>query len=185
MKVYLDMDGVICDFVKGLHNVLDLPYDKKDYPYKLGDYDIFSEIERISGIPKVKQYKVLQDIDFWENIDKTPETDRLMNILENQIMKDNVFILSTVPSSWSYAATGKYKWVSKNLKGYTPRIILSPLSKSFFAREDIMLIDDSDENYKKYTELGYKAYLVPRHWNSRYHEVDKDWVKELSDLLII
>jgi len=184
MKVYLDMDGVICDFVKGLHTSLNIPYNEIDYPYELGNYDIFGEIERVRGIPKGKQYKTLHDIKFWENIEKTFEADRLVKLLEDIISKENIFILTTVPPSWSYAATGKYKWITKNLKGYTSKLIISPLSKSFFGREDILLIDDADENYKEYTASGFSSYLVPRPWNSRYNETNKDWIKEISDLLM-
>ena len=68
--VYLDMDGVLVNFLSGLHKALDVPYDINNYPYEKGKWNMLTDIRGFGDIPATfEQCNDCCDYDFWENLE--------------------------------------------------------------------------------------------------------------------
>jgi hypothetical protein len=130
-NLFIDMDGVIVDFIKGYHD--------------------------ITGKDIAGQYHT--DAKFWEPIDKAGYN-FWINLkwtkdgkeLWNYIKKYNPDILSS-PSRQNASRIGKHDWVQREIPGY--RLILrSPENKKEFATPTSILIDDRESNITDWQKAG-------------------------------
>jgi len=165
MKVFLDMDGVIVDFLKGLHKSLDAPYSYKDYLYEKGKWNMLTDIRGFNDIPVTfEQYNGCCTDVFWRNLEWIHDGHFILNAVTEKFGANNIYLLTTpMPNLGSW--TGKARWVNKNLPYYSKRLIISTASKSLLAGSDTLLIDDKDENVDEFRAAGGRAILVPRPWN--------------------
>ena len=130
-KIYVDMDGVLVDFIKGY--------------FELTGIDISGSFR--------------DDTDFWDPIDKSGykfwiglEWKRDGKKLWSYIKKYRPIILSA-PSMKIESRIGKMDWIKKELPWY--RLILrSAENKKEFANEKSILIDDRPENIQSWIESG-------------------------------
>lgn len=151
MILFLDMDGVLDDFVKGA-NELGIVFgnDRHFIGSKKEGYD------------KIKK----KGISFWKNLDWMPSGKELfiyccINFLNIQILS------STTPSSYYECLEGKKLWCKKNLlpiaKEYDRHIKLNFVSnkkfKSKFASKNNILIDDDLENINSWKNKNAIHYL--------------------------
>jgi len=143
--IYLDMDGVIVDFIGGI-------IGKKSYPYPLGSFDIPQE-----------DY-MSKDEDWWANLEWTLDGKEIYESVKHKL----VFILTTPCNPASMF--GKMRWISKNLPEMRKRVIFTQ-HKYLFAHPRVTLIDDSSKNCTEFTEHGGKAFCIPRLWNHLYKEI--------------
>jgi hypothetical protein len=161
MICYLDMDGVLCDFVRGamtLHGVT-MPYDdvRWDFYKQLGiaDNDFWGKMDR----------------DFWANLPWTPEGYSLLRGLENFYGKENIVLLTAValPTADMNAAAiaGKLDWIYKNLPLAYNNSYFVGSKKHMLASRGKVLIDDSDKNVKAFCAAGGQTILIPRPWNAK------------------
>lgn len=85
-----------------------------------------------------------------------------MKIVERRFGPRNIVVCTSVPLD-SEAASGKLKWIQREIPEYSRRYLLGP-AKEFCAPG--LMIDDSDFNVDNFELAGGKAVLVPRPWNS-------------------
>ncbi len=164
MKIYLDMDGCIVNFNKGLHRALGLPFSYDEWPYTPGLWDYFDEVPGVSR----DEINGVCDEDFWSNLDWEGDGGDILDLLEEKFGAENIYLL-TCPMPNSNSWTGKYQWVVDHLpEGYEKRLIITRVPKWEFAGPDTILFDDNDENVNKFFEHGGEAVLIPRPWNSDY-----------------
>ncbi len=180
MICFLDLDGVLVDFIKGAHEFHKMPYSMKDYPYKLGNWDncppYNSEI--VTG-----EFWNAFDEDFWADLDWMEDGRMMLNAVEKTFDQKDICILS-VPTLCPRSASGKIKWIQKHLPQYSRQFLIGP-PKSFCAHSRAVLIDDRDKNVEYFTMYGGYSILVPRPWNSLYnaHHKSSDIVRnELKEL---
>ena len=155
MKIFLDMDGAIVDFVGGACEYYGQPHHKRNWPP--GQYDICKVLELS---PKY----------FWDNLpphffyNLLPMHDagRIVEFFDTQY----TCILSS-PAGDPQIATDKIRWLAKYFPQFVKRFLLGP-DKNFVAAPNHVLIDDSDKNVTEFRKAGGKAILVPRMWNSRH-----------------
>lgn len=179
MKILIDMDGVVADFVGGILNRLG-----KKSPYtdasKLGDkgWDIVKLLEIEPSV-----FWDACDANFWLTLDKTPEADRIIEECYNH--SDELCFL-TSPCRTPGCMDAKVAWADWHFPGIP--ILLSRAvkgglpPKSFVASPLNYLIDDNSDNVDSFVNSGGQAFLLPRPWN-RCHESQTDIVGQLAHSL--
>ena len=172
--VYLDLDGVLVDFVSGINKCMGISentvasirnwWEKYDIPFE-----------------QVNSYCT---IDFWQNLAWLSNGKEILSAVLDKFSQPNIFLLTTpMPNSGSW--TGKFKWVQKHLPLFTKQLIITMAPKALFAGSDILLIDDYDKNIEEFITAGGKGCLVPRSSNkfhfctNRTVEVVKEFLEDL------
>ena len=153
MIIYLDLDGVIINWVKGIFNWFEIPYD----PSKVTHWDSMYEI---TNTTKQGFWTKIKFSAFWENLDFYPDS----RLFIDRIKKYGEVILLSSPA---YGCAGyRQNWIEKNLPEFfnNGHYILTP-SKWTCAHKNTILIDDSDENYQKFIQNGGNAIIYPQPWN--------------------
>lgn len=151
MKVFLDLDGIIRDFVQGV-------IDKFRLNITHHDIDRWHYFEEELNIP---DFWELLDDDFWANLPKTPFADRVLKI----VYPYNTVILTSPTYN---SAGGTQKWIRKNLPEYfdQKRYLIGP-AKWACAERNSLLIDDYERNANDFLYAGGNSILFPAPWNSK------------------
>ena len=151
---YLDLDGVLVDFIRGALRV-----HNKELPIEDVRWDFHEQV----GIPNNEFWEPM-GFDFWANLDWMGEGQDLLRGIEG-LFGESVVLL-TSPCLTVGSVEGKVDWVKRNIPGYQRRLFVGP-AKHLLASHCKVLVDDHDVNVDKFREHGGKAILVPRPWNSR------------------
>lgn len=171
MKILLDLDGVIVDFITGAfeaHGITHL--EQKDVRYW--------DIKKLLGMGS-EQFWGEFDEDFWVGLKMYDWADEVFELLGEY----DVCLLTS--PGWR-GAGGKQQWIRKNLPGYfkNNRYLIGP-AKEFCASKDTVLIDDYEGNCNKFEFAGGHAILFPQYWNGCRHLIDMrmDYIAEkLEDI---
>jgi 5'(3')-deoxyribonucleotidase len=164
-KCFLDMDGVIADFMGSLcraHGRLNPYADAK----ALGCWDT----EKLWGITEFEFWRPIVDhsLEFWETIEKTPEADELVKLACLEFGTENVAIL-TAPSKDHGSVPGKRNWIERHYPCFSKRMIFTTAkAKCFVAGPGKFLLDDKDSNVDEFDDHGGVGILVPRPWNAEH-----------------
>lgn len=164
--VYVDLDGVLADFVKDALKLHGIEYEGKEPNlFNIVDNKGVFDLENALGLTKNEFWKPINDLseNFWSNLKKTTESDRIMEEIEAKFPKEKIFFL-TSPCKDPGCYKGKMQWVEKYYPDYCRRTILTP-HKYLLAQSDRLLIDDADHNVEKFKDYGGKTLLIPRSWN--------------------
>lgn len=157
-KIYLDMDGVLCDFVKQFADLT-------------GEGD-FNEYADKNGWPQTWNLIEEYGVEFWKDMEWTKDGKELWNFLKRF---DNIEILTGSPmyKVGEYAKEGKEIWLKKNIGNLKVNHIAGRLKYKYAKNKDI-LIDDSERNCKLWEEAGGIAIL---------HKNAYDTIKKLKEIL--
>lgn len=147
--IYLDMDGVICDFVKGALALHRLPTSLADTM----QWDMPKHI----GVDET-EFWLPFGFEFWRDLPETPE----FHAIVSRVRCKNYCILTTPPPvHCEEAIEGKREWLGKrgifNAK-FAHR-------KYMLMRPGDILIDDANHNIDAAIKHGFDARLLPRPWN--------------------
>jgi len=159
MKVFLDLDGVLVDFLSGLHKALKAPYSYDDYRYTKGKWDMFEEIP--ATFDKCNDCCCTV---FWMSLKLMHDANKILDLVRCNFPDESIYLLTTPMlnmGSWR----GKAEWVEKHLPKFSKRLIITTTTKSLLAGPDSLLIDDRDQNVEEFRAAGGKTILVPRPWN--------------------
>ena len=104
---------------------------------------------------------------FWAYLPWTKDGHQILDLVERSFGKENVFI-ATCPTKSPASASGKMRWIQKNMPDYARRFIIGP-PKWLCADKDTVLIDDALHNVGQFRDAGGRGILVPRLWNPRYN----------------
>jgi 5'(3')-deoxyribonucleotidase len=138
MKVYLDMDGVIADFIgKMIEN----------YP---------NETEAsFRKIPDDKFWPMVMAIDdFWHDLPLMPDAKNMFKFLYHNY---DLEILSSPSKHDSRSLLGKHYWLNKHFsktKYSYERNFVRAKNKKDFADSNSILIDDLEKNIKEFKSAG-------------------------------
>jgi hypothetical protein len=162
-KCFLDMDGVLSDFVGGAAKAHGLPNPYLD-PKSNGIYST----EKLWGMTSQQFWAPTNSVEFWVGLERTSEADQIVRLVCDTFKPENVAIL-TAPSLFLSCAGAKRLWIEKNYPIFQHRIILaSAATKQFIAGANKMLIDDRDSNCEEWENANGDAILLPRPWNQLY-----------------
>lgn len=173
--IYLDLDGVLSNFVEAA-----LKKHQMGYNVLLpGQYAMWEGM----GISQAMFWDKCKGNFFWEELGWMPDGHAILDAVRQT--KRPFWLLSS-PSDDPGSCSGKYAWVAKHLPELRRRLILCP-DKRAVARPGALLLDDSDSNIEKWcfpnhpqsAEGGGSGLLVPRNWNSlhRYQNAALDYVQ--------
>ena len=174
ITVFLDMDGVLVDFVGGALDLfgsdLDIADARWNFPGQIG----------FTGGEDPAFWDPL-GYEFWANLEWTKEGQSLLNRLETLVGHNNIGLLSS-PCHTEGCAEGKRAWIKKHLPQYQKHLFLGS-AKHLFASRKKILVDDHDPNVENFQKYGGQSILVPRPWNSERHLTDDKGGFELNALM--
>jgi hypothetical protein len=123
LDLYLDMDGVLCNFDKAYRKITDI---------RVKDHKQFRDA--------VMNYKIFEDLEFM------PDTQELLNYVA-KIDGVNIQILTSMGTfdkpQANEAMRQKQKWLDKHNIPYPANFVHSKEEKSMYATPTSILIDDS------------------------------------------
>jgi FMN phosphatase YigB (HAD superfamily) len=131
-KIYVDLDGVLCNWEKEWHKLSDLGFD--EYRDKYGNRERWKLIED-------------QGIEFWSMMEWKEDGHKLWDYLKPFYPT----ILSS-PSRSQLSRDGKMIWTSREL-GDDVKVILER-DKHKYACPNCILIDDTVDKINKWQEAG-------------------------------
>lgn len=168
MKIFVDLDGVLIDFVTVAMRMCGAYVPENEYPENCG-WDILKATNIIrdrKGLTPISKQYFWDGLDygFWRSLKCYPGAREFVNTLESY---GEVFF-ATSPTLSSECVAGKYDWVKDHFPDYRRKLIIAT-SKHVLADEESVLIDDRDRNCSKFISAGGRAILVPRPWNILGH----------------
>lgn len=186
MKILLDMDGVLANFVGGAIKMMNkksapghaIKMTIEDWPHH--EYNV----AKIFGLSQQEFWGYLEKHDhgfsFWASLEPYPWFEELLAIVSEV---DPEYHIATSPANPN-SASGKIFWLREHIENDFRRFMIGP-DKYLMAKKSSILIDDHDDNIKKFVENGGNAILFPQPWNSNSQIKDKiSYVKQELDKII-
>lgn len=169
MRVFLDMDGVLVNFVDGaleLHGVR--PEDTGLQTTEAYNHIIphgrqgNGDLAEALSLSRNKFYGPMGE-DFWAKLRPTRWAHGLVKFVCQYFGEENVGIL-TSPILTAGCREGKTRWLREHFPQLERRFFVGT-DKAFCASPDHILIDDRDKAIKPFTDAGGFAYLWPTSCN--------------------
>ena len=164
MEVFVDMDGVLFDFVSAsiaAHGIEGFTHDDAtewDYFESWGlDLDQFWQ-----GIDR-------QGIAFWADLEPYPWFDELLSTVA---LYDHDFKICTAPSRSAHSPGGKAACLNRRVPQVGPDRYVFTAAKHLVARPGRVLIDDNPTNCNKWEAEGGAAICFPMPWSFDYAPLD-------------
>lgn len=162
--IFLDMDGVLCDWVGGVCRLLE-----RDQAALEASWTKDSSICPQLGISANEMWRKIDEAGsaFWSELDPYPWTEELWWLCS---LASQTIVLSS-PSQDPRSLAGKLEWLNKHLGGGRPfrRYLIGPAKWACASRMKI-LIDDRDKNCREFDDAGGFSVVFPRPWNFRRQE---------------
>src|SRR5258708_2072308 len=108
MKVWIDLDGVLVDFVGGAKKI----HNKENVQLPLGQW----EIAPYFGLSNNAFWKPIGR-DFWAELQFCSDAMEILGIIESTFGFENCCLLSA-PNKDVDCASGKIQWIANNLPSY-------------------------------------------------------------------
>ncbi len=149
MRVFLDMDGVLSDFIEGSLVALGEAdnYTKKD----VTKWDYYKDW----GYTTTEFWNCCRGHHFWETLPKFTWADDLVQAAREL---DPDFRVCTMPSLDKGSYTGKIDWLQNNLKIGMSRLIFMR-DKPMLSKPGRLLIDDNPKFVERWEAAGGQAIL--------------------------
>ena len=159
--IYLDMDGVLVDFVGGV--LREFGCDPKGAKNVRSWDGIPAEISRQLGrtVSDGEMWGKNEGAAFWAGLEWLPLGRELLSVCESSGLP--VVFMST-PCADPYSAAGKLIWLAKHVPDGARRYALSPC-KHHMAHRGAILIDDGPHNVDRFQAHDGLAFLWPATWN--------------------
>lgn len=164
-RIYLDLDGVAVDWVRGsfaLHGKpVPMPDVRWHVPVQMG---FASELDPAFWEP-------MENAHFWRNLDPLADGMELYRRIVERFGNESLNVLSSARCRCS--ADGKIDWLRKHMPAHVDCAVFAH-KKERVAAAHTLLIDDYGKNISRFREAGGKVLLVPRPWNDRRDECGPD-----------
>lgn len=139
--IYLDMDGVLTDFIKHYKNYFGIELSWNDHR---PDEEIFNNINKIPH--------------WWLSMPWTKNGKILLNKCQN--LCNNIKLLTTPAYSVEHCKEDKRNWVKKEIGKME---VIFSFNKEKYANKNSILIDDKKENIDKFNDAGGTGLLYDNH----------------------
>jgi 5'(3')-deoxyribonucleotidase len=151
--LFLDVDGVLANFVKAACALHDKPVESVDcwgFNKKWGitDEELWAPIHAAGA-------------EWWADLEPYPWFDELVGMVEKA---DPHFVICTTPSKSPSCLAGKLEWIHKHFGNGFRRYIMA-CDKSPLAAPGRLLIDDGDHNCEAFHKCGGDFICLPQPWN--------------------
>ncbi|MBL9085255.1 MAG: hypothetical protein JNK76_25845 [Planctomycetales bacterium] len=165
--IKLDMDGVLFDIVGAVGRLFDRPNLEAEWP--LGEYGFSTALQ----VPEAEIWARVdaEGVGFWADMPVLPWADRLVSFCFSLGMEVRI-VSDTSYGRWADA--GKRIALERHFGGRLAKSWHFTRFKADLAQSGRCLIDDSDENVRKFQAAGGQAVLVPQPWNALHFEEWRD-----------
>ena len=187
MKCFVDLDGVLADFVRAACQVH--RYEIQNRCFKTPEQFIETYPSRVwemytaIGIDRNEFYAPM-DQEFWATLPKTPEANQILEHILFCYAEKDVFFLTKPAGRAKRAAEcyfGKLQWIETHYPQFLDRTIFA-IRKEACSFPGTVLIDDSDANITAWRAEGGIGILCPRPWNSGFKRIDS-LITDLRDAI--
>ena len=169
MKCFLDMDGVLCDFISAACDIHGLDYGVIGTDYHLG-----------LGVERFWQPIHDAGSSFWADLKPMPWYKTLLSVVDSCF--DHWCVLSCPSKMVHDCCRGKHEWLERHgVVGSGPPVF--DCDKGKYATCDSVLIDDDQRKCLAFTEAGGIAVWWPSSWNDNNEPLDNVLaeIRRLSD----
>ena len=178
--IFLDLDGVCCDFVSRTINILDKSEDEYLEWLKNSDDHPYDVLNSYIGMDTSGFWDWIYDQGhkYWEGM---PVFDWFEYLYEELKKISEVKFLTSAPTSPT-AHYGKALWIEKNVGRdalYDLIICPSPM-KQYMAKEGRVLIDDTAKNIEQWNGMGGSAFHFPSLQFFHRHPTDLDIIQAIQ-----
>lgn len=163
--IYLDMDGVLCDFVTPAMTVHGRPELLQPGAWPKGVYTL----EEVLGVTKSQFWEPIDNLDypFWSMLPAYPWWQTLLHV--SMARAYQVVILSKPHGPQSTA--GKHYWLTHHFGHDFDRYAFTP-HKHLLAGRGKVLIDDCEANIREWRNAGGIGLLFPQPWNNGEGDIE-------------
>ena len=151
-RIYLDLDGVIVDFVGGCHALFGKPVNPQT------SYDIHSWWDLS---PNEFWNRIAATSGFWSGLKPYQHAQEFVTLLKTFTKE---IVLVTSPTLDPQCAAEKTEWIQTYFKGNFRNYIIT--SRKELLEKDGLLIDDSNDKINKFRIYDGRAILFPQPWNA-------------------
>lgn len=161
--IYLDMDGVLVQFVEGVLRLFERPELLATWPK--GEY----RMSRVMGVPRAAMWAGIDagGAAWWANLEPYPWT----RTLAEQLGEVAEVVIVSDPSGRGSAVAGKLHWLDVHLPQLAGDYLFGP-RKELLARPGALLIDDCAAHVARFINAGGRAVLFPQPWNPAVAEMN-------------
>jgi 5'(3')-deoxyribonucleotidase len=164
--LYLDMDGVLVNFVGGVCRALGTTEEELIARHSPPvPWDLRKLFGRSFGEIEAKL-----DEGFWSNLDKYPWADELVEYVTGYFPNRVVLCTSAGRPGTSFfhqAAIGKSLWVHKHFPEFADSMVMC-CQKWHLAGGGKVLVDDSTKQVLEFASHGGTGIVFPQWWNCRW-----------------
>ena len=166
--ILLDMDGVLADFFNGvfaqfgLIETIDHIKLEQPWPYDVAQW-LVNVVPRLAPLNRISITNMCaSNPQFWCNLAIYPDARQFVTYLMDR--RYDVIVTSAPQDHKSHIQ--KLEW----LEHWFPELIHTAFidRKELMANSRHILIDDHDENCRKFEDRGGYAIVYPQPWNSAY-----------------
>jgi 5'(3')-deoxyribonucleotidase len=143
--VFIDMDGVITDFMVQLQTIH--PCNLKPDTWLKLPNEVWAQM----------------GYEFWANMPWTSDGEDILKIVHAKWSLEKVYV-ATSPCETPGCIEGKRAWIKKHLPVVSKRLVFLNCKEALGTRGNV-LIDDGDHNIEGFRAAGGSGILVPRPWN--------------------
>lgn len=173
MRIFLDLDGVLANFVRGAAPLFGREHDELVAGWPAGEYDM----TKVLGITEDEFFFEIHaaGADFWADLPPYPYAMDLVHFCRDLAP---TYIL-TRPTACGSSLAGKLRWMQRH---FGPDFIDYAITwkKELCAGPEAVLVDDHAVNCTKFADGGGTAIVFPAYNNYRHPQADRcvDVVKE-------
>lgn len=147
MKVFLDMDGVLADFVRGYREHVGICIKVMN---KMYDDNVYPDRNHV--------WEKTRDGNFWKSLPKMPEADIIIETVFSHWHENDINILTAPVRCDPSCPTQKLEWVKAhtNIKPENFNAVHRSRKKEFacVGGKPNLLIDDHEKNIAEWREAG-------------------------------
>lgn len=176
MRLFLDMDDVIVNYVHNVAKHYEIPLDEFYKRWPLGVYEIYHAIGKPDGEVWAEMREVSDE--FWSTMPEFPWSRKFYDTC----CQYGETLILTSPINSPTCLSGKLKWLYKFTGDpYFNNYIMTKM-KWTCARWNHILIDDKEANVKQFIKEGGRAVLFPSHGNHLHDRLDDPCGYALAEL---
>jgi len=181
--LYLDMDGVLCDFVTGAFKALGI-HHWETYMKQSEDLSTWA------GKSNEEIWDKIHDlgVGFWD-LPKYEHSDFLVEWLTRLTTSNNasLYILTDPGPYPEESIPGKLKWLEAYYPHISPKHVIFTSRKHLLSRRGALLIDDQLNNYNDFSRSGDGKSVWFRHpWHHDFVNMDhslNDVIRRVTSLV--
>lgn len=171
IKVFLDIDGCISNWVKGVCQACDIDLEDKDIRQTIKEKDGY--LDDYVGETTLWNSIEKGGVDFWENLELFPWSKKLYKALEE--IADEFSILSSPGKFTATACTachGKVIWLDNHFNN--KENYLFGYNKSLCASDNAILVDDRKHKIDSFIKAGGHGFVWPNPLSLLDGDIDVD-----------